>query len=210
LLIDKSKFFKTSLYHVHGLEAYTGVITDRHPVEEEELRAALASDKKKFISVGRFSKEKGHARLIRSFEILHKENPDTILIILGGYGVLFNETKRLAAESSCPEAIFIIRYMSNPYPLMKACDYLALPSLYEGFGLVLAEADILGLPCFSTDITGPKLFMEKVGGFLVEDSEAGVLDGLRACLDGRVPKKLNVDYEEYNKEAIAQFEALLP
>ena len=182
----------------------------RMNVEEEELRAALASDKKKFISVGRFSKEKGHARLIRSFEILHKENPDTILIILGGYGVLFNETKRLAAESSCPEAIFIIRYMSNPYPLMKACDYLALPSLYEGFGLVLAEADILGLPCFSTDITGPKLFMEQVGGFLVEDSQEGVLDGLRACLDGRVPKKLNVDYEEYNKEAIAQFEALLP
>ena len=40
LLIDKSKFFKTSLYHVHGLEAYTGVITDRQPMEEEELRFA--------------------------------------------------------------------------------------------------------------------------------------------------------------------------
>ena len=43
----------------------------RMNVEEEELRAALASDKKKFISVGRFSKEKGHTLLIRSFEILH-------------------------------------------------------------------------------------------------------------------------------------------
>lgn len=182
----------------------------RMNVTEEELLEALASDKKKFISVGRFSREKGHARLISAFETVHKENPDTLLIILGGYGILYNETKRLAAKSSCPEAIFIIRYMSNPYPLMKACDYLALPSLYEGFGLVLAEADILGLPCFSTDITGPKLFMEQVGGFMVESSEKGVLDGLRACLDGRVPKKLNVDYEEYNQEAIRQFEALLP
>ncbi len=182
----------------------------RMNVEEEELREALASDKKKFISVGRFSKEKGHARLIKAFEILHKEQPDTLLFILGGYGILYNDTKKWAEESSCPEAIFVIRDMSNPYPLMKACDYLALPSLYEGFGLVLAEADILGLPCFSTDITGPKLFMEQVGGFLVEDSQSGVLDGLRACLDGRVPKKLNVDYEKYNQEAIAQFESLLP
>ena len=179
-------------------------------VEEDVLRAALASDKKKFISVGRFSKEKGHARLIEAFEILHKENPDTLLFILGGYGILYNETLRMVAASSCPDAIFVIRFMTNPYPLMKACDYLALPSLYEGFGLVLAEADILGLPCFSTDITGPKLFMEQVGGFMVESSMEGVLDGLRACLDGRVPKKLNVDYEEYNKEAIAQFEKLLP
>ena len=179
-------------------------------VEEEKLREALASDKKKFISVGRFSKEKGHARLIKAFEILHKENPDTLLFILGGYGVLYNETLRLVERSSCADSVFVIRFMTNPYPLMKACDYLALPSLYEGFGLVLAEADILGLPCFSTDITGPKLFMEQVGGYLVENSMEGVLDGLRACLDGRVPKKLNVDYEEYNKEAIAQFESLLP
>lgn len=179
-------------------------------VEEEELRAALASEKKKFISVGRFSKEKGHARLIKAFEAVHRDNPDTLLFILGGYGVLYNATVQLAAESSCPDAIFIIRFMTNPYPLMKACDYLALPSLYEGFGLVLAEADILGLPCFATDITGPKLFMEQVGGFLVEDSQDGVENGLRACLEDRVPKKLNVDYEEYNREAIAQFEILLP
>ena len=83
-------------------------------VEEEELREALASDKKKFISVGRFSKEKGHARLIKAFEILHKEQPDTLLFILGGYGVLYNDTKKWAAESSCPEAIFVIGFGASP------------------------------------------------------------------------------------------------
>lgn len=40
LLIDKSKFFKNSLYHVHGLESYTCVITDCHPMEEEVLHFA--------------------------------------------------------------------------------------------------------------------------------------------------------------------------
>lgn len=35
LLVDKSKFFKTSLCHVHGLESYTSVITDRLLVGEE-------------------------------------------------------------------------------------------------------------------------------------------------------------------------------
>ena len=100
--------------------------------------------------------------------------------------------------------------MSNPYPLIKKCDSFAFSSFYEGFGLVLVEADILGVPCVSTDIVGPKRFMEQYGGLLVENSTAGIEKGLRMCLEGKVPKNLTVDYEKYNKEAVAQFEALLP
>ncbi len=177
---------------------------------EEELRAVLGSEKKKFVSVGRYSPEKGHARLIRAFERLHKEHPDTCLIIIGGHGVLYEQTVRQAAQSSCPDSIFLVRHMSNPLPLVKQCDYFALSSYYEGFGLVLVEADVLGLPCFSTDIVGPRGFMNKYGGLLVEDSEDGILSGMQACLQERVPKQLSVDYEKYNAEAVRAFEALLP
>lgn len=178
-------------------------------VEQEKLLEALASDKKKFVSIGRFSVEKGHERLIKAFERLHKEQPDTCLIIIGGHGDLWNKTVQQVEESSCPDAVFLVRYMSNPYPLVKQCDYFVLSSLYEGFGLVLAEADILGLPCFSTNIDGPRGFMQKYGGLLVADNEKGLLDGMHACLKGEVAPKLNIDYEQYNKEAVEQFEALL-
>ena len=177
--------------------------------EQEKLLAAIASDKKKFVSVGRFSIEKGHERLIRAFERLHKEQPDTCLIIIGGHGNLWNKTVRQVEESSCADAVFLVRYMSNPYPLVKKCDYFVLSSLYEGFGLVLAEADILGVPCFSTDIAGPRGFMQKYGGLLVADNEQGLLDGMQTCISGKIAPRLNIDYEQYNKEAIEQFEALL-
>lgn len=178
-------------------------------VPQDELLSALASEKKKFVSVGRYSAEKGHARLIKAFERLHKEDQDTCLIIIGGHGVLYDQTVKQVKESSCPDAIFLVRYMSNPLPLVKQCDYFVLSSLYEGFGLVLVEADVLGLPCFSTDIVGPRGFMKKYGGLLVVDSEDGILDGMHACLNGTVPKRLNVDYEQYNREAIEAFETLL-
>jgi CDP-glycerol glycerophosphotransferase len=113
-------------------------------------------------------------------------------------------------NSSCPDAIFLVRYMSNPMPLVKKCDYFVLSSLYEGFGLVLVEADVLGLPCFSTDIVGPQGFMRKYDGLLVADSEDGIVDGMRACLNGTVPARLNIDYEQYNREAIEAFESQLP
>lgn len=178
-------------------------------VEQEKLLEALASDKKKFVSVGRFSVEKGHERLIKAFEAIHKEQPDTCLIIIGGHGNLWGKTVQQVEESSCADAVFLIRYMSNPYPLVKRCDYFVLSSLYEGFGLVLAEADILGVPCFSTNIAGPRGFMEKYGGLLVADSQKGLADGMRACLAGKIAAKLDIDYEQYNKEAIEQFESLL-
>jgi len=178
-------------------------------VEEEKLLEALASDKKKFVSIGRFSVEKGHERLIKAFERLHKEYPDTCLIIIGGHGDLWQKTVKQVEESTCQDSVFLVRYMSNPYPLLKRCDYFALSSLYEGFGLVLVEADVLGLPCFTVDITGPRGFMQKYGGLLVENSENGLLDGMQACMKGTIPKRLSVDYDQYNAEAVAQFESLI-
>lgn len=177
--------------------------------EQEKILEALASDKKKFVSVGRFSVEKGHERLMKAFEKMHRENPDTYLIIIGGHGNLWKKTVQQAEESSCPEAIFLICYMSNPYPLIKKCDYFVLSSLYEGFGLVLAEADILGLPCFSTNIDGPRGFMQKYGGLLVENNEQGILSGMKACVNGTIAKKLEIDYGQYNHEAVEQFEKII-
>ena len=172
----------------------------------EEIRT---SNKKKFITVGRYSPEKGHDRLIRACERIHAEHPDTCLVVIGGHGVLWNQTMRQVKNCSCPDAIILIKFMSNPHPLVKECDYFVLPSLYEGFGLVLVEADILGIPCFSTDITGPRRFMKKYGGVLVEDSEDGIVSGMRSCLAGEIPQSLSIDYEQYNREAISQFESII-
>ena len=176
---------------------------------ESRIRELLASSRKKLITIGRFSPEKGHERLIKAFERLHREEPDTCLFIVGGYGDLYQTTVAWAEQTDCADDIVVIRYMSNPYPLLKQCDGLVLSSFYEGFGLVLVEADILGVPCFSTDLEGPGAFMRKHGGLLVENSEEGIYQGLLACVKGLVPKRLAVDYGEYNKEAVAQFEALL-
>lgn len=179
-------------------------------VTEGRLYQLLASGKKKFVTIGRFLPEKGHARLITAFEKIHEKYPETALIILGGYGPLYEETVEQANNSSAAEDIVIIKYLSNPYALLAACDYFVLSSYYEGLPVVLTEADIVGLPCISTDIPGPRKMMEQYGGLLVEDSEQGVIDGMEKCLIGQEPDRFTLDYLEYNKDAVRQFEALLP
>lgn len=61
------------------------------------------------------------------------------------------------------------------------------------------------MPCVSTDIVGPKRFMERYGGRLVENSDAGVAEALRLGMGRELCGRLSVDYAEYNKEAVGAF-----
>ncbi len=120
------------------------------------------------------------------------------------YSLLLNHIK----EKGLSDKILLIKNVSNPYPIVKLCDFFVLSSYYEGFGLVLAEADIVGKPVVSTDITGPRGFMKSNNGLLVENSQKGIEKGLKMLYDNDV-KNLCVDYDKYNQEVVEQFEALL-
>lgn len=188
-----------------GAEPLAFDVETKSTVSLERLQEILASDGEKIISIGRFSPEKGHMRLMRQFAKLLPLYPESYLILLGSRGILYQETLAEAERLGLGERLIIIHYMTNPYALLKCCDALVLSSYYEGFGLVLAEADILGVPCVSTDIVGPKRFMERYGGTLVENSDQGIETALRLCMEKRLSKSLMVDYAEYNREAVSAF-----
>ncbi len=176
---------------------------------QEELLSVLDGTKKVLINIGRFSYEKGQLRLIEAFEKAAGTVPDARLVILGSYGPDYAKVRNRALNSPIADRIIVIKYLSNPFPLLKRCNCLVLSSFYEGFGLVLCEADILGVPCFSTRIVGPTAFMEKYGGKLVDNSTAGIESGIRDFLDGKLTKTLTVDYAEYNRKAVAAFETMV-
>lgn len=188
-----------------GAETIAFDAETKSTIRLERLQEILASDGEKIISIGRFSPEKGHMRLMRQFAKLLSSYPDSYLILLGSRGILYQETLAEAERLGVGDRIILIYYMTNPYALLKRCDALVLSSYYEGFGLVLAEADILGVPCVSTDIVGPKRFMECYGGTLVENSDKGIERALRLCMEKKLSKSLTVDYAEYNKEAVNAF-----
>lgn len=162
----------------------------------------------KIITIGRFSGEKGHKMLIDAYNKYYNNNTDSYLIIIGGHGVLYQETLSYAANKKCAKNIIIIKSMSNPMPILKCCDLFVLSSLYEGLGLTLLEADTLRIPTISTDIVGPQGFMREHNGYLVPPTAEGIYEGMLAFDRGEV-NVMGVDYDAYNLEAVAQFEALL-
>lgn len=176
----------------------------------EVLSAILERPGKKFITVGRFSPEKGHLRLLDAFRRVADQRPDVSLVIVGGCSNedYYQKTARRVEELGLADRVVLVMNIANPFPIVKRCDYFVLSSFYEGFGLVLAEADILGKPVVSTDIPGPRGFLREHGGALVEDSQEGLYQGMKALLAGEV-KGMDVDYDAYNRTAVEEFEALL-
>lgn len=176
-------------------------------VSLERLKEILDSKARKIITIGRFSAEKGHFMLIDAFEKYYRENRDSYLIIIGGYGQLYEKTVERAERMEAYKNIIIIKSMVNPMPVLKKCDVFILSSLYEGLGLVLLEADTLGIPVISTDIVGPRGFLKEHGGYLVEPSRDGLYQGMKAFDEGKVCA-MNVDFRKYNQHSVQQFESL--
>ena len=178
-------------------------------IPREAVLERLQTASYRYVNIGRFSPEKGHFRLVDAFTKIHALDPNALLIIIGGssfeggYGRLLQHVKSLGLM----ENVVLIERMSNPYALLAACDGFVLSSFYEGFGLVLAEADILGIPVVSTDIVGPRSFMHEHGGTLIENSEAGLFHGMQLLRSGKI-KPMGVDYAVYNASVKDTFESL--
>lgn len=202
-LIDYTAIRKLANAEIH-LDTFT-----KSNVTEDKLRRVLASGEPCFINIGRFSPEKGHDRLLLAFQKFHALHPEAHLVIMGGnsFAEGYKKTLSYAEELGIQDAVILLERVSNPYPILKSCGYFVLSSYYEGFGLVLVEADILGVPVISTDIPGPRGFMKKHGGTLVENSVEGIYAGMEMQYRGEVPA-MHVDYAAYNREAVAEFEKL--
>lgn len=178
-------------------------------IDEQEVKdIVLNKNFTKFINIGRFSTEKGHKRLISAFDKIYKQHPEAYLIIIGGHGNEYEENIENIQKLESRDHIILIRSMSNPFSILKECNCFAFTSFYEGLGLVVLEADVLGVPVFSTDILGPRGFIEKHNGVLVENNEEGIYKGFEMYYRDEI-KPMNTDYEEYNKQAVQEFEDML-
>ena len=129
------------------------------------------------------------------------------MFIIGGHGKLWNETNEYIKKLDCRYNVILICYMSNPFALLKECDLFILSSLYEGLGLVVLEAQTCGVPVISVDIKGPKGFMTEHGGYFVENSQEGILQGMKDFVDGKV-KLMNFDPKKYNERVKKQYESI--
>lgn len=111
-------------------------------------RKELNIDESTFVigHVGRFVKQKNHRFLIDIFYAVHKQNPNTILLLVG-QGPLMAEIKEQVKNLELEKYVIFLGQRNDVNELYQAFDIFCLPSLYEGLGMSAVEALISNLPC---------------------------------------------------------------
>lgn len=158
MIISQTKEMKLEImqtYHIRSNKIH--VINN--PTDKVFIQKSL-NEKHKFnhpdythiLAIGRVVKQKDFVTLIKAFSIVQKQNPQSMLHIVGQYWLdeYKKELDRLIEDLSLTENVFFEGFQSNPYKYMAASNVFVLSSVYEGLPNVLLEAMFVGIPVVST------------------------------------------------------------
>ena len=129
---------------------------------------------KRVIAAGRLEWEKGYSRLIHIWKLVSAKHHDWHLDIYGEGDM--EKTMRVLIQQSGARNLTIHHFTPNISEEYAKSSICLLTSYFEGFSLVLLEAQRHGVPCVAFDCPfGPRgIISDSYSGFLVEDGEIRV------------------------------------
>ena len=127
---------------------------------DEETRNAVRKElglegRKVVIHVGQFRTQKNHGKVIEVFNELHKRD-DSFALVLVGTGEERDNIKPKVEELGLKEDVLFLGNRNDIPELLMSADVFLFPSLYEGLGIALLEAQAADLICVVSD-TIPEL-----------------------------------------------------
>lgn len=151
----------------------------------------------KFVVVSRLTAQKGIDRLIEVHNILIKKIKHHIYVI--GDGPMRSELEDKIKTLNLNETFHLLGKKENPYPYIKYADYFMLPSRFEGYGMVIEEAKILGKPILITDTAAREAVIGYKNSIVVENSQEGVLNGMKKMIETNMQKN---DIQKFDNKGI--------
>ncbi|MCB6416153.1 glycosyltransferase [Faecalimonas umbilicata] len=101
--------------------------------------------------VGRFTYQKNHTLIIDIFSEYHKNNPESVLMLVGE-GEDKEKIWNYVLHKGLFDDVIFTGAVPNVWSFLSAMDKFLFPSLYEGLGIALLEAQACNLPCLISDM----------------------------------------------------------
>lgn len=188
-IVCVSRDVEAGFHKVFGKEFDTlvlpNVIDEKEIIRkaEEQIDWEAKPNQINLLAVGRLSKEKNYAHLIDTCGRLRDDGYQIRLVILGE-GPERNNLEAQIRKLMLEKYITLKGFTKNPYPWIKAADFLVCSSEYEGSSTVVQEALILGTVVVTTPCGGMKdLLGQSEYGLIVENSKKGLYSGLKKLID---------------------------
>lgn len=161
LMVEKLSEFKDKYSVVYDI-LNPNVIRELTLQPVKTLRTK--EDELVFVTVGRLVPPKGYDVAIKAASVL-KQNGVKFHWYFVGEGPERTNIERWKKELGVDEEVVLLGLQTNPYAYMAQADIYVQTSKFEGFGLTIGEAKILGKPVVSTnfDVVHNQLTHEKNG-----------------------------------------------
>ncbi|MGB9847784.1 MAG: glycosyltransferase [Minisyncoccia bacterium] len=148
-----------------------------NPIDFKDIQEKMQEELKEYedifcnpvlINIGRLTRQKGQWFLLRIYKALKDDFPMLKLVILGD-GELRNYLFKISTELglktfmwdkddlSSDFDVYFLGFQKNPFKFIAKSALFVLPSLWEGFPMVLLESLACGVPIISSDCqSGPR------------------------------------------------------
>lgn len=156
---------------------------------EESVENNFSENTINFVTVARLVQQKAIDRLIKIHKKLIKDGLKHDFYVVGE-GPEKEKLEKMVNEYEIGETFHLLGKKENPYPYIKNADYFCLLSEFEGYGMVLDEAKILGKPIIITDTAAREAVEKYEMAEILENTEEGIYKGL---------KKVILNYKQQEK-----------
>jgi glycosyltransferase involved in cell wall biosynthesis len=146
-----------------------------NPVDSKKVicladKEAENIEKSDVVFLGRFTHQKNPIAFINIISACKSKNRKIHALMLG-QGELYGKCKDKIVQLGLEQNVKQLGFKENPYGYLKKTKVLCVPSVWEGFGLVVVEAFALGIPVVATPVGGMKNLVTDEAGFLSTDEK---------------------------------------
>lgn len=167
----------------------------------ENIGVEFEKDKTNIITVSRLVEQKAIDRLAKVHAKLVKEGFNHNIYVIGD-GPERKNIEKIVKENGIENTFKLLGAKENAYPYMKNADYFALLSKFEGYPMVLLEAQILNKYIILTNTAARETVRDYEAKKIVENSENGIYLGLKCLLQDKTSSKEEFVSKSYNNENI--------
>ena len=193
LVVTISKYSQKKILEYYGIDPSkirivpNGVDTERFNPEVDcsPIKKRLGTTKRQVVLfVGRLIPRKGLFYLVEAAKRIVKERSETLFVIVGEGPLKSQLTAEVKSANLENNFAFLGDVSESELPAVYSCaDVFAFPSIQEGQGIALLEAQSTGKPVVAFDVTGVKeTVIEKETGLLVKPDSVELADAVLKLL----------------------------
>ena len=171
---------------------------------EEKIDINFNKDKINIVTVARLVPQKAIDRFMKVYKRLQGEKDIECDIYVIGDGPEYQNLKNKQRELNIEGSFKLLGKKVNPYPYIKNSNYFVLFSQFEGYGMVIEEAKILGKNILITNTAAREAIVGYKNSKTFDNTQDGIYLGLKEILRNFDDNKKEEKIEKYNNEYILE------